>query len=77
MPDRLRRRRRRLDGRGLRGQVEKAFGKLDFLVHAIAMADRDQLMGSFVENTTREGFRFAMDISAYSFVDVAPGAPRS
>jgi enoyl-[acyl-carrier protein] reductase I len=51
--------------------IEKAFGKLDFLVHAIAMADRTQLMGSFVENTTREGFRFAMDISAYSFVDSA------
>ncbi len=48
-----------------------AFGQLDFVVHAIAMADRSQLIGSFVENTTREGFRFAMDVSAYSFVDTA------
>jgi enoyl-[acyl-carrier protein] reductase I len=56
--------------------MEKALGKLDFLVHAIAMADRTQLMGSFVENTTREGFRFAMDVSAYSFVDSARRASR-
>jgi enoyl-[acyl-carrier protein] reductase I len=52
-------------------EVGSAFGKLDFLVHSIGMADRSQLIGSFVENTTREGFRFAMDISVYSFVDAA------
>ena len=56
--------------------IDKALGKLDFLVHAIAMADRTQLMGSFVENTTREGFRFAMDISAYSFVDASRRAAK-
>ncbi|HKT54094.1 MAG TPA: enoyl-ACP reductase [Caulobacteraceae bacterium] len=56
--------------------VEKALGKLDVLVHAIAMADRSQLMGSFVENTTREGFHFAMDISVYSFVDAARRAAK-
>jgi enoyl-[acyl-carrier protein] reductase I len=50
-------------------QVEKSLGSLDFLVHAIAMANRDQLQGSFVENTTRDGFHFAMDVSVYSFVD--------
>ncbi len=47
------------------------FGRLDFLVHAIAFADRNQLKGSFVENTTREGFRLALDVSVYSFVDAA------
>jgi enoyl-[acyl-carrier protein] reductase I len=52
-------------------QIEQAFGTIDFVVHSIAFADKDQLKGSFVENTTREGFRMAMDISAYSFVDVA------
>jgi len=50
------------------------FGKIDFLVHAVAMADRSQLMGSFVENTTREGFHFAMDVSVFSFVDAAKRA---
>jgi enoyl-[acyl-carrier protein] reductase I len=45
------------------------WGKIDFLVHAIAFAGKDQLAGSFIENTTREGFKSALDISAYSFVD--------
>ncbi len=46
-------------------------GRIDFLVHAIAHADRDHIQGSFVENTTRAGFAHALDISAYSFVDAA------
>ena len=56
--------------------VERAFGKLDFLVHAIAYADKSQISGSFVENTTRDGFMLAMNISAYSFVDVSRRASR-
>ncbi len=56
--------------------IEKKFGTLDFVVHSIAHADRDQLKGSFVENTTRDGFMLAMNISAYSFVDVARRASR-
>jgi len=56
--------------------VEDAFGEIDFLVHAIAFAGRDQIKGSFVENATREGFAQAMDISAYSFVDAARRASR-
>jgi len=51
--------------------LEQAWGKIDFLVHAIAFAGKDQLEGSFVDNTTREGFKSALDISAYSFVDAA------
>ncbi|OYU68700.1 MAG: enoyl-ACP reductase [Alphaproteobacteria bacterium PA2] len=51
--------------------VEKAFGKIDFFVHCLAFAPRDQIKGSFVDNATREGFLQAMDISAYSFVDCA------
>ncbi len=46
-------------------------GKIDFLVHAIAHADRDHIQGSFVENTTRAGFAHALDVSAFSFVDCA------
>ena len=49
-----------------------ASGKIDFLVHAIAHADRDHMQGSFVENTTRAGFAHALDVSAYSWVDAAP-----
>ncbi|HZC15697.1 MAG TPA: enoyl-ACP reductase [Caulobacteraceae bacterium] len=57
-------------------EVEKSLEQLDFMVHAIAMADRDQLQGSFVENTTRDGFHFAMDISVYSFVDATRRAAK-
>lgn len=52
-------------------QLKDEFGEIDFLVHAIAFAGKDELQGSMVENTTREGFRRAMDISVYSFIDAA------
>nr|WP_272887000.1 enoyl-ACP reductase [Phenylobacterium aquaticum] len=51
--------------------VKAAFGTLDFFVHSIAFANKDELKGSFVDNTTREGFLRALDISAFSFVDCA------
>jgi len=51
--------------------VEKAFGSIDFFVHAIAYAPRDQISGSFVENASRAGFLQAMEISVYSFADCA------
>ena len=46
------------------------FGSIDILVHSIAFAGRDQLTGRFIE-TTREGFRTALDISAYSLIALA------
>ena len=49
--------------------LEAKWGKIDFLVHAIAFAGKDQLAGSFIDQTTRDGFKSALDISAYSFVD--------
>lgn len=49
--------------------VKEKWGKIDFLVHSIAFAGKDELQGSMVANTTREGFRRAMDISVYSFID--------
>jgi enoyl-[acyl-carrier protein] reductase I len=52
-------------------ELKSKFGTLDFVVHSIAYADKTQIAGSFVENTTREGFAQAMNISAYSFVDVS------
>jgi enoyl-[acyl-carrier protein] reductase I len=51
--------------------VKRAFGTIDFFVHSIAFANKDEMKGSFVENTSREGFLRAMDISAFSFVDCA------
>ena len=51
--------------------VAKTFGQIDFFLHAIAFANKDELKGSFVDNTTREGFLRAMNISAFSFVDCA------
>ncbi|MGB0907845.1 MAG: enoyl-ACP reductase FabI [Maricaulaceae bacterium] len=53
------------------GEIKAKWGKIDFLVHAIAFAGKDQLAGSFIENTTRDGFASALNISAYSFVDAA------
>lgn len=43
------------------------FGEIDILVHSIAFAGMEQLTGPYY-NTTREGFRTAMDISVFSFV---------
>ena len=46
------------------------FGQIDVLVHSIAFAGREELTGPFY-NTSREGFKNAMDISVYSFVGLA------
>ena len=43
---------------------------IDFLVHAIAFSDKSELTGRFL-NTTRANFKNSMDISAYSFIEVA------
>ncbi|MBR9833668.1 MAG: enoyl-ACP reductase [Alphaproteobacteria bacterium] len=51
--------------------LKEKWGKIDFLVHSIAFAGKDELMGSMVANTSREGFRRAMDISVYSFIDAS------
>lgn len=53
--------------------IEKEFGGLDFVVHAAAFAPREELSAPFVE-TSREGFRMSLDISAYSLVALARGA---
>jgi enoyl-[acyl-carrier protein] reductase I len=51
-------------------KAAKDFGQIDVLVHSIAFAGREELTGPFY-NTTREGFKNAMDISVYSFVALA------
>ena len=50
--------------------VGKEFGSLDFVVHAVAYALREELDGEFL-NTSREGYRIAQDISSYSLTAVA------
>ncbi len=50
--------------------VEKAWGGLDFLVHAIAFSDKNELDGQYLD-TTRGNFLKTMDISVYSFTSVA------
>ncbi len=53
--------------------VDREFGGLDFLVHGAAYARKEELSLPFVE-TSREGFRLALDISAYSLIALSRGA---
>ncbi len=50
--------------------VKNEFGTIDFVVHAVAFALREELDGEFV-NTSREGYRIAQDISSYSLTALA------
>ena len=59
----------------LMDRVGKETGKLDFLIHSIAFAPREELTGEFV-NTTRKGFATALDVSAYSLVALSRAATR-
>ncbi len=51
-------------------QIESAWGRLDFLVHAIGWADKQYLRGRYLD-TPRDAFLQALDISCYSFTAVA------
>jgi enoyl-[acyl-carrier protein] reductase I len=53
--------------------VEKSWGKLDFLVHAVAFSDKEELTGRYVE-TSRDNFLRTMDISVYSLTAMAKRA---
>ena len=57
-------------------ELEREFGTIDFVVHSVAFANKDELKGSFVENTSRDSFLLAMNISAFSFVDTAKRASK-
>ncbi len=52
------------------GTIAKQWGGLDFLVHSLAFSDRKELEGAYA-NTTRANFLNTMDVSCYSFTDVA------
>jgi enoyl-[acyl-carrier protein] reductase I len=58
------------DLQSVAGSVGREFGGLDFVVHAVAFALREELDGEFV-NTSREGYRVAQDISSYSLTALA------
>ena len=51
-------------------QLAARWDTIDFVVHAIAFSDKSELTGRFL-NTSRENFKNSMDISAYSFIEVA------
>ena len=53
--------------------IDKAYGGLDFVVHGAAYAPREELSNPFVQ-TSRDGFRLALDVSAYSLIALARGA---
>ncbi len=50
--------------------LKDRWGSLDFVVHAIAFSDKNELTGRFI-NTSRENFKTSLCISCYSFIDVA------
>ena len=53
--------------------LEKTWGQLDFIVHAIGFSDKNELRGRYVD-TSRENFLMTMDISVYSFTAVVKRA---
>lgn len=50
--------------------LKDRWGRMDFLIHAIAFSDKAELQGRFV-NTSRANFKHSLDISCYSFIDVS------
>lgn len=54
-------------------ECEKVYGKLDFVVHAVAFAKKEDLMGRFVE-TSKDGWDTALGVSAYSLVTICRNA---
>jgi enoyl-[acyl-carrier protein] reductase I len=54
--------------------LRRSWGSVDIVVHAVAYAPREALTGSFLEATSREGFRIAHEISSYSLTSLAQHA---
>lgn len=50
-------------------EYSKIYGKIDFLIHAVAFANREDLMGEFI-NTSADGWNLALGVSAYSLVSM-------
>ena len=56
-------------------EIKNKWGKLDFVVHAIAFSDRGELSGEYI-NTSRENFSKSMLVSCFSFTEVAKEAAK-
>lgn len=52
------------------GEVGRRWGSLDFVIHAIAFSDKTELTGRFI-NTTKANFLNSLNISCFSFIDIA------
>ena len=50
-------------------ECEKVYGKIDFVVHAVAFANKEDLMGEFID-TSLDGWNLALGVSAYSLVSI-------
>jgi enoyl-[acyl-carrier protein] reductase I len=53
----------------LKENIEKDYGKIDFLVHSVAFAPREALDGKFID-TSKDAFNIAMEISVYSLIEL-------
>ncbi|MEX1233776.1 MAG: enoyl-ACP reductase FabI [Roseovarius sp.] len=56
-------------------EIERVWGKIDFLVHAIGFSDKNELRGRYID-TSRQNFLDTMDVSCYSFTAVAKRAEK-
>lgn len=54
-------------------EYEKTYGKVDFVIHAVAFANKEDLMGEFID-TSKEGWDLALGVSAYSLITLARAA---
>ena len=54
-------------------ECEKVYGKIDFVVHAVAFAAKEDLQGEFI-NTSLDGWNLALGVSAYSLIPIARNA---
>ena len=55
--------------------LEEDFGSIDFVIHSLAFAKKEELEGDFLK-TSRDGFKLACEISAYSLIPIAEHASR-
>ncbi len=54
--------------------IKEAWGHIDIVIHSIGFAPRELLAGRYIDSVTREGYKIAHDISAYSFAALAKAA---
>ncbi|MBM3468663.1 MAG: enoyl-ACP reductase FabI [Alphaproteobacteria bacterium] len=57
------------------GEIKEKWGSIDFVVHAIAYADKEELKGKYVD-TSRQNFQNSLDISCYSFTETCREATK-